>query len=125
MKRLMMATVFFLPALLPCIAQTTPPATGTWAVAYEVAGLSITMSCVVTQADAKLTGTCTGDDKVAHPLTGEVKDTSITFKFDKTYDGSPITNTFIAPRGLESGKMTGTMSVAPLGVSGTFTATKQ
>lgn len=56
------------------------------------------MTCVVAQADGKLTGTCTGDDKVAPVLTGEVKEQSVTFKFDKTYEGTPITDTFCDAR---------------------------
>lgn len=125
MKRPMTLLAFVFTALLTATAQTAPSASGTWALAYDVAGLSINMTCVVTQADNKLTGTCTGDDKVAHALTGEVKGQSVTFKFDKTYDGSPITDTFTAPDGMAAGKMKGTMSVSPLDVSGTFTATKQ
>ncbi len=123
MKRHLTLAALFFSASLISAAQAVPSVAGTWTLAYDVAGLSINMTCVVTQADGKLTGTCTGDDKVAHALTGEVKGQSVTFKFDKTYEGTPITDTFTAPQGVEEGKMKGTMSVAPLDVSGTFTAT--
>jgi hypothetical protein len=121
---LTLAALFFSASLIST-AQTSPSVSGTWALAYDVAGISINMTCVVTQADGKLTGNCTGDDKVAHALTGEVKGRSVTFNFDKTYQGTPITDTFTAAQGVEEGKMKGTMSVAPLDVSGTFTATRQ
>jgi hypothetical protein len=129
MKRTAIFAALFFAVLLTAAAQTAqtaPSVAGAWALAYDVAGLSIKMTCVVTQADGKLAGACTGDDKVAHDLTGTVNGQAVTFKFDKTYSGTPITDTFVAPQGMDAtGTMKGTMSVAPLDVSGTFTATKQ
>lgn len=88
MKLPVIVAVLFFSASLISTAQTSPSVSGTWALAYDVAGISINMTCVVAQADGKLTGSCTGDDKVAHALTGEVKGRSVTFKFDKT-SGEP------------------------------------
>jgi hypothetical protein len=125
MKPTAILAALFFAALLPSAAQTAPTVSGNWALAYDVAGLSIKMSCVVTQTDAKLSGTCTGDDKVVHALTGTVNGQAVTFKFDKTYQGTPITDTFVSPQGEQAGVIKGTMSVAPVDVSGTFTATRQ
>jgi hypothetical protein len=126
MKRTATLVAVFFSLLLPVAAQTAPSVAGTWALAYDVAQLSIKMTCTVTQADSKLAGTCTGDDKVAHDLTGEVNGQAVTFKFNKTFSGTQITDSFTAPQGMgTTGTMKGTMSVAPLDVSGTFTATKQ
>jgi hypothetical protein len=125
MKRTALLAALFLSASLAATAQTASTATGTWALAYNVSGLSIKMTCAITQTGNALTGTCTGDDKVDHALTGGVKDQAVTFKFDKTLQGSQITDTFVSPGGVQAGTIKGTMSVAPIGVSGTFTATKQ
>jgi hypothetical protein len=121
---LIFAAIFF-AALLPAVAQGAPSVAGTWALAYDVATYSIKMTCVVTQADGKLAGTCTGDDKVDHALTGAVTGQAVTFTFNKTIGGSQITDTFTSTDGMTAGVMKGTMSVAPMNVSGTFTATKQ
>lgn len=125
MKRTAILTALFLSASLTATAQAAAPVSGNWALAYDVAGLSIKMTCAVTQTGAKLTGTCTGDDKVAHDLTGAVNGQAVTFTFNKTYSGTAITDTFVSPDGMQAGVMKGTMSVAPLSVDGTFTATKQ
>ena len=130
MKRTAALAALLFSALLSSSAQTAtqiaPTVAGIWALAYDVATLSIKMSCTVTQADGKLAGTCTGDDKVPHDLTGEVNGQAVTFKFNKTFSGSQITDTFTAPQGMDAtGTMKGTMSVTPMNVNGTFTVTKQ
>ena len=123
-KRATASAALFLVALVG-MAQAPASVAGTWSLAYEVGGVSVKMTCVIAQQGGILSGTCTGDDKVAQALTGTVAGQAVSFKFDKAYEGSPITDSFSAPQGNAAGKMQGTMSVAPLSVSGTFTATKQ
>lgn len=125
MKRIAALAALLFSALLPCAAQSASNVAGTWAVAYDVAGRSIKITCDVTQADGKLAGTCTGDEKMDYALTGEVKGQAVTFTFSKAYGGTPITDTFTSTGGMIAGVMKGTILVAPLNINGTFTATMQ
>jgi hypothetical protein len=58
-------------------------------------------------------------------LTGVTTAKGIGWHFDTAYQGQPITISMSATIAADSAKMNGTMSVAPMGVEGTFAAAKQ
>jgi hypothetical protein len=58
-------------------------------------------------------------------LTGEVNDRGLAWQFESEYQGSAITVSMAATLNEDGTKMSGTMSVAPMGADGTFVAVKQ
>ena len=78
--------------------------------------------CTIKQASAALSGSCIDDAGMAHPITGEVKEGKITFKYASDYQGQPLTvaysGTLASP-----GLLKGTVQVQPMGVGGTFSGT--
>jgi hypothetical protein len=79
------------------------------------------MTCNFTQTDAKLTGTCKSGDKDI-PITGSVDGGKVTWKYDTEHDGTPLTLTYTATVS-DSGKISGSVDVAPYSITGDFTAT--
>ena len=71
-----------------------PIAAGTWNLTGDVQGYPVTESCVLSQKDAAITGTCTDSGKVARAVTGTVADKTITIAHPSEYNGDPLTLTF-------------------------------
>jgi hypothetical protein len=115
------------PTPTPAAKPTPSPlsSTGTWKVSADVQGTPVNLTCTLAEASAKLTGACTGDDGAQRALTGEVTAKGLSWKFDSAYEGSPITVFLSGSLTPDSAKMNGTMSVSPMGVDGTFSATRQ
>jgi len=113
------------PVLLA--ASMVPASTGTWKINGDVQGTPVIMTCVLTEVEHKLTGTCTGaaGDMGRRALTGEVKEETVSWRFDTVYDGNPITVSMAGKLTEDGAKMSGTMYVDPMQVDGTFSATKQ
>jgi hypothetical protein len=109
------------------IPSAQPLATGTWKIDGDVMGTPVTMTCLLTEAEHKLTGSCTGagDDRTPRVLTGTATAKGVGWRFDNEYQGQPITFSMSATLAADGTKMNGTMSVAPMGVGGTFVATRQ
>jgi hypothetical protein len=109
-------------------ASPTPlSAAGTWKVEGDVQGNPVKMTCVLAEADHKLTGTCTGagDDPTARPLLGQVTDKGLAWRFDSQYQGTPITLTMTGELATGGTKMNGSIAVSPFDAYGTFAAVKQ
>jgi hypothetical protein len=110
-------------------APTTAPAVvgDTWKVTGDVQGTAVSMTCILSETDHKLTGSCSGvgDDAKPKALTGETTEKGLSWKFDSAYQGSPITLHMAGSKSADGTKMTGTIAVDPMGVDGTFTAVKQ
>ena len=85
------------------------------------------MTCILSEADHKLTGSCSGagDDTKPKMLTGETTEKGLSWKFDSAYQGTPITVYMSGSKSADGTKMSGTMEVDPMGANGTFTAEKQ
>jgi hypothetical protein len=109
----------------PSSAQ--PVATGTWKIDGNVMGNPVTMTCVLTEADHKLAGSCSeaGDGRTPRPLTGTVTPKGVNWRFDDQFQGQPISFSMIATLAADGTKMNGTLSIAPMNVGGDFVATKQ
>ena len=112
----------------PMEAAPTPlsPA-GTWKVDGDVQGNPVKMTCVLVEAEHKLTGTCTGagDDPTARPVIGQITDKGAAWRFDSQYQGTPITLTMTGELIPGGTKMNGSIAVSPFDAYGTFAAVKQ
>jgi hypothetical protein len=108
-------------ALVPIVAPAAQPASvgGRWQVASNVGGTASDMDCMFTQKDAELTGSCESD-QTPHDITGKVEGKTVTWQFNTQYEGQALTVVYSGT--LEEDKMTGTVDVQPLGVSGDFSA---
>lgn len=109
----------------PSSAQ--PIATGTWKIDGNVMGNPVTMTCVLTEAEHKLAGTCTGagEDRTPRTLTGTATPKGVNWRFDDQFQGQPISFSINATMSADGAKMNGTLSIAPMNVGGDFVATKQ
>lgn len=109
----------------PSSAQ--PVATGTWKIDGNVMGNPVTMTCMLIEADHKLAGSCSGAGEGSTPraLTGTTTPKGVNWRFDSQVQGQPISFSMIATLAADGTKMNGTLSIAPMGVGGTFTAVKQ
>jgi hypothetical protein len=118
-----MKTVLAAAILLtaPSAFAAGPSLRGKWAIHDSIAGNESDLTCNFTQTDAKLTGSCKAGDKEI-PLTGGIDGTTVKWKYDVDYNGSPITLTYTAML-TDSEKFSGNVDVAPFGVTGDFTAT--
>ncbi len=112
------------PGLASPSAQ--PVATGTWSIDAQFQQTQVQMTCVLAEAEHKLAGACTaGQDTTPHSLTGVTTPKGLGWRFETQYQGQPITISMNATIAADGTKMNGTMSVAPMGVDGTFVAAKQ
>ncbi|HEV2486546.1 MAG TPA: hypothetical protein VGT08_13520 [Terracidiphilus sp.] len=120
------------PAAAPAADATAPaPAntavagdssvSGKWNIHASIAGNDSDASCTFTQTGNDLAGTCPGPAGEAK-LTGKVDGKKVAWSFQMDYNGSPLTLKYEAT--LDAGKMTGTVTVDPYGVSGDMTATQ-
>ena len=102
-------------------------ATGTWKIDGNVMGNPVTMTCVLTEADHKLAGSCSGagEGRTSRALTGTATPKGVNWRFDDQFQGQPISFSMTATLAPGGAKMNGTISVAPMGADGTFTAVKQ
>ncbi len=129
MRVLMTSAVLLAVTSLPStmVAAAVPgavPATGTWAVTGNVQGVPVTLSCALTTAaDMTVSGSCLDDQTKSHPVTGKVKDQTLTWSFNSEYEGTPITVTLTGVVDETGAKMAGTIAVDPMNADGDFSAT--
>jgi hypothetical protein len=112
------------PVLLA--ASTIPASTGTWKIAGDVQGTPVNMTCVLTETELKIAGSCTGaaGDMKPRAIAGEVKEGTVSWHFNTEYEGNPITVSMAGKLTEDGDKMSGTMYVDPMQVDGTFAAVK-
>lgn len=104
-----------------------PDVTGTWKIQGDVQGNEVKLTCVLTEAEHKLIGTCIdgAENKTPRALTGEATATDVGWHFDGQYQGQPITVSMKATLAANGTAMNGTMLVAPFEADGTFVGVKQ
>jgi hypothetical protein len=116
------------PALLAqALSDAAPKASplGSWKVDGDVQGTPVKMTCVLAEAEQKVTGTCTDPARgAARPLAGEITAKGVVWSFDTDYQGTPITVWLTGTVSDDGEKMSGSISVDPMNANGTFTATK-
>lgn len=98
----------------------TPKVDGKWKVHVSVAGNDSDIACTFAQAGADLSGTCTPEDGGPAKLTGKFDGTKITWTYNGDYNGTALTMTYTGT--YTSGKIAGSVTVDPFGISGDFTA---
>jgi len=98
---------------------------GTWKVVGDVQGVPVNLSCTLVEADSKVTGACVDDQSKSQPVTGEVKDKTVSWAFSSDYEGTPITVNLAGTIDTSGSKMAGTIAVDPMQVDGQFSATLQ
>ncbi len=116
-----------LSALLACgavaaLAADSPSLTGKWKIHSTIAGNDSDTECTLTQTGNDLSGTCKTAEGKDAKATGKVDGQKVTWQFDSEYNGTPLTITYTATLDATVGKIAGTVSVAPFGVDGDFTA---
>jgi hypothetical protein len=117
-KRLLLVALALIPAITVFTQSTSVE--GRWEVAANIGGTSTQMDCMFKQKDTELTGTCEGDSG-ALPITGKVEGKTVTFQFNAQHEGQALTVIYTGT--LESAdKITGSVDVQPLSVSGDFVA---
>ena len=107
--------------VLASAAVSAADFSGTWNVDGDVQGYPVKFACTLKQAGDALSGTATIEGKEI-PITGSVKDNTVTFTFDVDYQGTTYTNVYNGKLG-DNGALDGTIEVG--GAFGTFAAKKQ
>jgi len=121
--------VFGLVIAISAAARTASPGqpapasvAGSWTVRADVSGNQSESTCTFTQKEADLTGNCTSDRGTV-TISGKVDSKTVSWQFDTQYEGQTLTVYYSGtPQSAE--KITGTINVQPMNVSGEFTATK-
>ncbi len=114
---------YFVLSLMLCSAASATDVSGIWKVQASAGGNTVNPICSFKQEGTKLSGSCKYND-TSSDITGEVKDKEVTWKYDMEFDGQPITLTFLGKLDPDS-EMKGSVQVAPMDISGEFSATKQ
>jgi len=95
---------------------------GTWTVRADVSGNQSESDCTFTLKESDLGGSCKSDRGTVM-VTGKVDGKTVNWQFDTQYEGQTLTVYYTGT--LQSAeKITGTINVQPMNVSGEFTATK-
>ena len=93
---------------------------GNWKIHLAIAGNESDVSCTLAQTADDLTGTCISEQGTVK-IAGKVAGKKVSWSYNSEYNGSPLTMKYEGT--LEAGKITGSVTVDPFGVSGDFTAT--
>ena len=93
---------------------------GKWKIHSSIAGNESDATCTFEQTNDDLSGTCPGPDGGVK-FTGRMDGKKVKWTYQIQYNGSPLTMKYDGT--LDSGKITGNVTVDPMGVSGDFTGT--
>jgi len=93
--------------------------TGKWKIHSSIAGNDSDATCMFTQSGNDLTGTCPGPQGEVK-FSGKVDGKKVAWTYQIDYNGSPLTMKYEGT--LDAGKIAGTVTVDPYGVSGDMTA---
>jgi hypothetical protein len=129
MKSAVLLFGLFLSAhILTAQTATVPapgPSTESWKIDGNVQGVAVLLTCSIVETNKLITGSCSGDEGGPHAIKGTVQDKLLTWSFDSTYQGQPITVTLSGTLDATGAKMSGSIAVDPLQADGLFTAIKQ
>ena len=116
--------IFLTLALVSTATFPSQPASvdGAWTVRADISGNQSESNCSFTQKDADLTGTCKSD-RGSVMISGKVDGKTVSWQFDTQYEGQTLT-VYYSGTSQSAEKITGTVNVQPMNVSGEFTATK-
>lgn len=99
------------------------PFSGSWQVHSSIAGNDNDLTCVFTQKDDQLTGTCISSDKVTLNIIGKVDGKKVSWSYKSEYNGTPLTVEY-AGTADAANKITGTVNVPEFSAEGDFSATQ-
>ena len=102
---------------------TSTPMTGTWKVVGDIRGNALTPSLDLKQEGEKLTGVTKSEEGQDQDIIGQITDKGVTWQYAVEYRGSVYTLIYTGTLP-EAGNIKGTITVQPVDVEGTFTATK-
>jgi hypothetical protein len=105
---------------IPSSAADGPALSGKWKVHNSIVGNESDQDCSFVQEGNDISGTCSLEQGTAK-LTGKITDAKITWQYNTEYNGSPLTLVYTGTMDKDS-KITGTVEVEPMSVSGDFTA---
>ncbi len=120
MKVICFAAGMVLAGSVPALAS---PVDGTWHVTGVVSDNPVDPTCVLAEAEGKISGTCTGTDGVKVKATGTLTDGVVKFEYGTTYQGGAITIQF-SGKMAKDGTLAGSIYVPEYSVGGDFTAKK-
>ena len=118
MRKLALAIV---AVALTAVTVLAADVAGTWNVDGDVVGNPVKFTTVWKQDGETLSGMSTLEGKDT-PVTGTVKDKTVTFEFDNDHEGTTYHLVFTGTLGDDGGSKG---SIAVAGVEGPFTATKK
>jgi hypothetical protein len=122
-KHVLVAILLSGPALLwAAPAAGVNSTTGVWKIDGDVQGRPINMTCQLTEAERRLTGTCAGaiDGFVAHRVDGTVKDEKLQLHVQTAFGGNSIMLIVSGKLNADRSRLSGDLDVEPLGVGGKF-----
>jgi len=99
--------------------------TGVWKVDSDTVGNVSTALIPFKQEGTKLTGTMKSPEDKEQTITGKVEGKKITWSYAAEWQGNPLTITYVGTLDDTGTSMKGTSEVLPMGVEGSFVATKQ
>ncbi len=99
--------------------------TGVWKVDSETAGNNSSSLIPFKQDGAKLTATMKSPEGKELAVTGKVDGKKITWTFVSEWEGNALTVTYVGTLDDNGASIKGTSDVQPMGIDGTFIATKQ
>jgi hypothetical protein len=117
-ERLLPAALFLFVISTP--AADAPTIAGQWNIHQSIAGNENDEDCTFTVSDGKIAGTCKVNDQTPK-VTGTVEGKKLAWQYDIEYNGNTLTLSYAATLD-DADKFSGTVNVAPYGVSGDFTA---
>ena len=101
-------------------AADAPNISGQWAVHTSVEGNESDQDCTFTHEESTIGGTCKYEQQIMK-VTGSVEGKKAVWRYNAEYNGSTLTVTYTATLD-NADKISGTVDVEPMAVSGDFTA---
>jgi len=121
MRKLLLPVLLFAAAALAPAADTTSLA-GKWNLHSSISGYEGDLACTFTQTGTEIGGTCKGEQGDVS-VTGKLEDKQVTLQYKTEYNGDELTIIYKGKFDSDS-KITGGVTVDPMGVEGEFTATQ-
>ncbi len=121
-----MKSILFLTLIVSTTAfglgADSPAISGHWKVHNSIVNNESDQDCVLNQKDNEITGTCKSDQSSVD-IKGTVEDKKVTWQYNSDYSGMQLTLEYTGTL-TDSGRIEGSVTVQPIGITGTFTASQ-
>jgi len=101
-------------------AAETGSMAGKWNLHSSIGGYESDLDCTFTQTGTEFGGTCK-NEQATLSVTGKVEDQNVTMQYKTEYNGDQLTLVYTGKLDASS-KITGAVTVQPMGVEGEFSA---